>query len=171
VRIALGNGQRPTAAIMHDPYAGHRNYADPFWVPDPQRHTQWTDWDYALMEAVTVLDGLTDPISGQPSWLAEDPGVMWELGHRVNYAAKDLADAAKETESEPWVSAYLKNPSKAGDFWTIDEYLQNLENDSKPMERGAPGGGHVPEPEDNIERKRRAEERIRQAYLDAQAEE
>lgn len=153
---------------MHDPYAGHRDYADPFWVPDPDRHTQWTDWDYALMEAITVLDNLTDPATGQFAWLAEDPEVAWELGHRVNYALKDLHEASAEVQDEPWVTPYLKNPTKKGKFWTIEEYLQNLENDAKPLERGAPDGGHAPTAEENIERKRRAEERIRQAYLEAE---
>jgi len=152
---------------MHDPYAGHRDYDDIFWVPDPFKHTQWTDWDYALAEAVTVLDNLTDPATQQFAPLVEDPDVVWEVGHRVNYGYKDLHDASKEVEDEPWVTPYLKNPTKVGEFWSIEEYLQNLENDSKPLERGAPEGAHAPTEADNLERKRRSEERIRQAYLEA----
>jgi hypothetical protein len=152
---------------MHDPYAGYRDYDDIWWVPDPVLHTQWLDWDFALTEAITILDSLMDGQTQQPAWLVEDPDVMWEIGHRVNYALKDLHEAGKEVQDEPWVTPYLKNPSKLGEFWSIEEYLQNVENDAKPLERGAPEGGHVPTADDNIERKRRQEERIRQAYLDA----
>lgn len=163
----MQNGQRPTAAIMHDPYAGHRDYDNWMWVPDPVRDTQWTDWDYALAEAVSVIDSLTDKTTGQLSLYVEDPDVMWTVGHRVNYAQKDLQEAGKELEKEPWVTPYLKEPTKAGDFWTLEEYFQNVENDQKPLERGAPGGADTPSAEDNVERKKREKERIHQAYIDA----
>lgn len=56
--------------ILHDPYALHRNWWEPWlsegiaWVPD---HTSrdWTDWDYTLADAFQTIEDFTDSESGQ----------------------------------------------------------------------------------------------------------
>lgn len=160
IKEALRVGQRPTAAILHDPYALHRNATDPWWEPDPVRDTQWTHWDYALMEAVSVLDSLIDGNTGQPRWLVEDPEVDWKLGSTVNFGEQILAKANEKLKPDDGIRHYLHSPYKKGEFWTIEEWLQNIEDEEKVMERGAPHGGHAPTAAENIARKKAQQDRI-----------
>ncbi len=153
--------------MLHDPYAGHRDYDDWLWVPDPARDTQWTSWDYALSEAVAALDSLTGT-SGQPRWLAEDPGVYWEVGESVDYATQTLHDATKEYKDgvPAELNLYVKKPSKpSGEFWTLEEWLnwkEEHEYDTVRLERNAPEGAHAPTPEEFLEM-----QAARQARIDA----
>lgn len=165
IRTALKTGQRPTAAILRDPYAMYRDHNDIFWRPDPVRHTQWTDWDFLLAEAVAIMDGgMIDDGTGQPRWLAEDPDVDWKVGTVVNFAEQDLAEAyEKLPEGSKGYHLYLHSPYKKGEFWTAEEWLQNVENEEKQMERGAPSGGHAPSAAENQARRAAQQERIRKA--------
>lgn len=147
--MAIKTGQRPTAAILRDPYALHRCDWDEYWVPDPVRDTVWTEWDFVLVEAANALDVYTNEF-GQPRWLAEDPDVYWETGIRVDFAEADYRKAAEGTLPDGG-SVYLKNPNKiTGEFWGIEEWLKFIEqdDDTRPLERGMPEGSHAPTPED-----------------------
>ena len=130
----------------------HRDYDDIWWQADPAKHTQWTDWDYALAEAYRTKENFTDPATGQPLWLAEDPEVYWELGHRKSHAAADLHKAQQEVGDEPGHTVFLKNPTKDGEFWTIEDWLDySDESDGQILERGAPEGARPPTPEELTE--------------------
>lgn len=138
--------------VLRDPYAGYRDYDDPFWVPDPAKHTQWTHWDFSLAEAYRVKENFTDPNSGQPRWLAEDPDVYWEVGYSTSHAGADLRKAQEEVQEKPGVEPYLRNPQKTGGqpFWTVEEWLEQREGDGLPMERGVPEGSRPPSPEELV---------------------
>lgn len=171
IREGLAHGQRPSACLLHDPYAGYRDYDDPWWTPDPLLHTQWTDWDYALAEAIVALDMLTSQ-TGQPRWLTEDPDVYWEVGTQVDYGVKTLVEEAdKYKDGMPReLTNYLKNPTKNGDFWTLEEWLDWRERteDSAPLiDRGAPEGAHPPTAEEMAEMQRLRQERIAAKYAEA----
>lgn len=154
---------------MRDPYAMHRpDVFDPWWVPDPARDTQWVDWDFALAEAITVMDTMIDDDTGQPRWLAEDPDIDWKVGTIVNFAEQTLHDAyEKLPEGSKGYHLYLHSPFKQGEMWTIEEWLQNVEDDEKQLERGAPPGGRKPTVAENAARMAAREERIRKALEDA----
>ena len=146
---------------MHDPYAGYRNYDDPWWTPDPLRHTQWTEWDYLLLEACETIKMLASPQSGQLRTLAEDPDVFWEIGYRVDYGAQELHRHEEEHGHEHGVTFFLTNPKKrgGGEFWTVSEWLEDIESGDPRIERDAPEGGHAPSPAELaeiMERRRRA---------------
>lgn len=160
--MALKTGQRPSAQIMRDPYAGHRDYDDPYWTPN-ERSTQWTDWDYALAEAGAMLETFTDPETGQPRWLVEDPDVAWNFGVRANYGYADLEREQESVKDEKGVTVYLKNPEKIGDFWTVQEWLEHADDDDKPIERGAPTGAAPPSPADMMAMEAARKERLRKA--------
>jgi hypothetical protein len=149
--------------LLHDPYAGHRDYDDPFWVGDPVRDTLWTDWDYALAEAISAIDQLTSP-TGQPRWLTEDPEVYWDIGSSVDYSVKTLSDEAAKYKDgvPPEVNHFVKNPHKAGEFWTMEEWLEWRESleDGPPIDRDAPEGARPPLPEELAEMQRAREERL-----------
>ena len=164
----MSNGQRPSASLLRDPYAGHRDYEDFYWTPDPVRDTQWTDWDYALMEAVTAIDSLTNSQTGQYRWLSEDPDVYWEVGESVDYGVQQLV---KETEKykdgvPQELTLYLKNPTKNGDFWTVEDWLKHKEEESARLDRGAPEGARPPTSAERAARKKAQQERIAAALAD-----
>lgn len=172
IRQGLKNGQRPTAALLHDPYAGHRDWDDPFWIPDPVLHTQWTDWDFALAEAVTALDSLSSQ-SGQPRWLAEDPDVYWDVITTVDYSIQQLAEEQRQYKEgvPPEISHYLHNPHKTtGEFWTMEEWLDWREEnrDRAPiLDRNAPDGARPPTADELVAMQKAREERLARLYAEA----
>jgi hypothetical protein len=147
---------------MHDPYAGHRNYESPWWQPDPARHTQWTEWDYVLLEAHETIKMLQSPMSGQMRNISEDPEVSWEIGYRVDYGLQELERFEKENEPEPGVQFFLTNPTKRDGkpFWTVTEWLEDIEKGDPVIDRSAPDGAHAPTPEELAEIRAR---RLREA--------
>lgn len=135
--------------ILRDPYAGHRS-DDPWWVPDPVRDTQWTEWDYALLEASSVISTLTSKASGQLRMLTEDPDVYWEVEAVVDFAAKTVAEDRKDKDDEPGVIFYPANPTKRGGepFWTVEQWVAYQEKENRVLERGAVEGARPPTAEE-----------------------
>lgn len=156
--------------LCRDPYAIHRNYEDPWWIPDPIRDTQWTDIDFALVEAAQAVEAFTSKDSGQLRWLAEDPDVYWEIGERVDFAIKEVAQASeKYKDGVPReLTLYPKNPTKDGEFWTLEEWMDNMDKDQVRLDRGAPEGGHAPTLDEIEARDAARAERIRKALEDAE---
>lgn len=148
---AIKTGQRPSAQILRDPYAGHRLY-EHGWVPNPATDTLWTEDDYLLVEAVTAMDSLMAP-TGYPRWITEDPDVFWDISESVDYSVQQRnhhAEGYKDGVPDE-LTISVKNPTKRGDkpFWTLEEWLENVEKDEAPrIDRDAPEGGHFPEPEE-----------------------
>lgn len=170
IRQGLANGQRPSAVLLRDPYGGHRNYDDPFWLPDPVMDTQWTDWDYALAEAIAAIDMMTSP-TGQPRWITEDPDVYWEVGASVDFAIKTLHDETSKHKDgvPPELNYFVKNPSKTtGEFWTLEEWLDwREEHENEPrLDRDAPEGARPPTPEELDQMRRDREARIAAKYAE-----
>lgn len=137
---------------MRDPYAGHRS-DHVWWVPDAVRDTQWTEWDYVLLEACETIKILQSPQSGQLRNLSEDPDVYWEVDFRVDYGAQELHEATKDKEPDPGVTLFLTNPKKRDDapFWSVSEWLEDIEKGSPKIERDAPDGARMPTPDDLAE--------------------
>lgn len=150
---------------MRDPYAGHRPFDAAWWVPDPIRDTQWTEVDYALVEAAELVETFTSKSSGQLRWLAEDPDVYWDTGEIVDYAAQAVSEhASNYKDGVPHeITIYPKDPVKNGEFWTIDEWLDHLDKDQARADRNAPVGGHAPTADEMEQREAARAERIRLA--------
>lgn len=122
------------------------------------RDTQWTEWDYALLDAHSAVEMMRSSQSGQLRNLTEDPDVWWETDAVVDFAAKTVAEDRKDKPDEPGVMFFPTNPHKNGPFWTFEEWLEHQESEHRPMERGQPEGGHAPTPEELEEiRKRRSQ--------------
>ena len=148
---------------MKDPYAGHRDYDDSLWMPDVVRDTQWTDWDYALVEAATVIENMTSSQSGQLRWLAEDPDVFWEVDDYTDFAARELDKVqSQKKEPEPGLSYYVKNPTKRDGkpFWSISEWLENADNPERRRDPDQPEGARPPTPEEYLKMQSDREERL-----------
>lgn len=169
VELAIKTGQRPTATILRDYYAGYRDYSDPFWKFNGE--PSWTDWDYALAEAWQARQNFYDESTGQPRWMTDDPDIDWKIGVSVNFAEQQLQEAYEKLgDDKKGYHLYLTDPyKKSGEFWTIDEWIDNLEREEKQLERSAPVGGHKPTAHENAKRKAAQQERIRKALESADA--
>lgn len=140
--------------ILRDPYAGHRP-DDLWWRPDPVLHTQWTEWDFALLDAYSAIEMMRSSQSGQLRNLTEDPDVWWETDAVVDFAAKTVHEDRKDKPDEPGVLFYPTNPQKNGAFWTFEEWLEYQERENRALERGQPDGARPPTPEELDEMRRR----------------
>lgn len=83
LRAAKDYGQRPTAMILHDPYAGNRKWWSDWlyrerWVPDGSSK-DWTFWDFILADAFQVIEDFTDKESGQLIWYDQSGDVFWDV--------------------------------------------------------------------------------------------
>lgn len=141
-------------------------------MPDPLVDTQWTDWDYALAEAIAAIDMLTSQ-TGQPKWLTEDPGVYWDIGASVDYSVRTLADEAEKYKDgvPPELNLYVKNPHKpTGDFWSMEQWLEWREENegSEPrLDRDAPEGARPPTTDEFLEMQKAREARLAALYAEA----
>lgn len=86
LRLALDQHQRPTAMLLRDPYALHRNY----FTGDPDgEHDEWTTWDFSLATAVQdIQDGTTE--EGHLIWEIEADDVDVIAVHQVNKAREAI---------------------------------------------------------------------------------
>lgn len=77
--------QRPTAAILRDHWALNRSwYTDEPWSNDLWRapdSPEWTEWDYALLEAYQMIEDYTNQ-EGEFPWVDEEEGLRWKVVQR-----------------------------------------------------------------------------------------
>lgn len=136
IRLAIRTGQRPTAIIMHDRYAGHRDYDDPYWevTADEIKHTSYTEWDYALIRACQFIEDYTDRDSGQLLWYDQSDEVEWETMSQYSNSQAEIARATEargEKGLEPGESIHaipvFKNPDKKPTMYDWFEDVSNGE--------------------------------------------
>lgn len=106
MRAAKDYGQRPTAMILHDPYAMHRKWWDWTWKPTPGIDDAWTDWDFILADVFQVIQDYTDPETGQ--WMPFDQSgdVYWETDIKYSGSAEALDKARADKEPKPGESYF-----------------------------------------------------------------
>ena len=104
--------QRPTAMLARDYYALNRNA---FTGEPIVSETMWTDWDYALAEAIQFIDDYTTA-EGHLLWESESERVTFNAKKKINKARAAIDRKTKGTE---------KNPYKAsdGEYWVTEPVL------------------------------------------------
>ena len=108
--MALDQHQRPSAMILHDPYAGHRNY----FTGEPDGPLdEWTAWDFALAMATQfIIDGTTE--HGHLIWEIEADDVDVIAIHEIDKSreAIDIVTRGKDYEPSPgeFYRTKLHNP-------------------------------------------------------------
>lgn len=144
IRLALKTGQRPTATILRDKYAGYRDYGNPLWEYErgPYVNTsEWTTWDYALASTLQLIEDYTDKSTGQLYWYDQSDKVEWEVKSMFSGSQAAL-DREKDRDLEPGETLYaepvFRNPE---DRPTINEWLEDLANDTLHPQ-GSPNTGH-----------------------------
>jgi len=104
--------QRPTAMLMRDFYALNRNpYTSEPFVFD----TMWTDWDYALSEAIQFIDDYTTA-EGHLIWEAESERVTFNAKKKINKARAAIDRRTKGSKDKPY------NASD-GEYWITEPVL------------------------------------------------
>ncbi len=139
LRAADRHGQRPTAMILHDPYALHRKWWDWGWKPE-LGDDSWTDWDYILAEVYQVIEDYTDKQSGQ--WMPFDQSgdVYWDVKSMYSGAQEAIQKEQERRDGglKPGESLYAvpvfdeSKPLPTLTSWMID--MQEEKADRRPSE-------------------------------------
>jgi hypothetical protein len=128
--LAIKTGQRPTAFILRDKYAGYRDYDNPHWDFERAPYVnpaEYTRWDYLLASVVQLLEDYTNPNNGQLRWFDESDKVEWDV--KSSYSGYDAALDKDDKNLEPGESRYAVPLYDEDDPPTIYEWLEALEND------------------------------------------
>lgn len=136
----------------------HRRWWDILWEPDLARDTQWTDWDYALLEAYSTIEDMTDR-NGQLLWLAESPNVYWDNDTRINHAEAELQKIGEESKMSPGETPFLYNPhtEDGSPLPTMVDWLKSLDEGTNKHEKNTPQGARPPTSAERAERRKRRE--------------
>lgn len=134
LRAADRYGQRPTAMILHDPYAMHRKWWDPEWTPGVG-DTEWTDWDFVLAEVYQIIEDYTDKNSGM--WLPFDASgdIWWDV--KSNFSGSMAAierEQKSRGELKPGESLYavpVFDESKPRP--TLETWIRDISEDKSDM--------------------------------------
>jgi hypothetical protein len=138
LRAADRHGQRPTAMILHDPYAMHRKWWDADWVPGVG-DTEWTDWDFVLAEVYQIIEDYTDKNSGQ--WIPYDSSgdIWWEVKSSYSGSTEAIEREQKNRgELKPGESLYAvpvfdeSKPKPTLESWARD--IEDEKADRRPEE-------------------------------------
>ncbi len=151
-------GQRPTAMLLNDAYAGHRKWWRKDWVPTPALASVWTEWDYILIRVSQYIEDYTNS-NGHLVWLDEDPDVWWDIDIASSTYAKDTHAYSDNHKVEEWETL------RAVPRWDDDKETPSMEKWLRLMEEQShepadrPQGSRPPTPEELAALMRRSEEK------------
>lgn len=134
MKVALRVGQRPTAVLLHDFYALHRNSV----TGEPDEDPTWTDWDYILAEVGQMLEDYRTP-EGHMFWEAESERVTFDAQRKINRARAAIERKTKGSKNKPYKAQdgeyWITEPVLMyGDDWpTIEEWMAEKEAREGPM--------------------------------------
>jgi len=126
--------QRPTAVLMRDHYALHRNS----YSGDVDETVVWTDWDYALAEAVQLLEDYTTP-EGHVVWEADSERVTFDAKKKISKARAAIerkTRGSKNKAYEPDLGEYWVTTPRLmhGEEWpTLEEWVLEQNEKNKPV--------------------------------------
>jgi len=150
IRAAISAGQRPTAAILNDAYAGHRKWWNPSFKPTPAMASVWTEWDYILLRVYQYLQDYTTE-NGHPIWVEEDPDVGWDITTVTSGYEQEIHQFNENNEVKPYQKLRAK-PIWGDDVEppSMEKWLRALEEDAKTGFEAMPEGGtpRPPTPEE-----------------------
>lgn len=140
-------GQRPTAMLLNDAYAGHRKWWRRDWVEDPALVSVWTEWDYILLRVVQYIEDYTNA-NGHLVWVDEDEDVWWDVDKSFSTYERDTHEFRENNDVKPWEGL------RAIPKWDDDKEAPSMEKWLKQMEDGPkaererPQGSRPPTPEE-----------------------
>lgn len=124
--------------LLHDPFAGHRDWetGEPLLA---QSDVFWTEWDYALADAVTFMQDHTNE-HGHLVWEQEDPRVTVVARRKIDRAQAAIEKKTKGSDKNPykpkdgekWYTE-LRLPD-GGDWPTFDEWYERQMGGKEPTE-------------------------------------
>jgi len=125
LKVALRVGQRPTAVLLYDNYAMHRDW----FTGEVDEEPFWTDWDYILAEVAQMLEDYRTP-EGHMFWEAESQRVTFDAQRKINKARAAIERKTKGSKNKPYKPAdgeyWVTEPVlMSGDDWpTIAEWME-----------------------------------------------
>lgn len=109
--------QRPTAMLARDFYALNRNV---FTGEPMTTESMWTDWDYALAEAIQFIDDYTTQ-EGHLVWEAESERVTFNAKKKINKARAAIDRRTKGSKDKPYTAS-------DGEYWVTEPMLMRGED-------------------------------------------
>lgn len=97
--------------LFQDHYALHRH----FYSGDVEREPVWTDWDFALANAVQIIDDFTTA-EGHLVWEAESERVTFDALKKINKARAAIDRRTKGTKNKAYEAS-------DGEYWTTEPVL------------------------------------------------
>lgn len=129
--MAIKTGQRPTAFVLRDKYAGYRDYDNPRWDIERAPYVnanEYTEWDFLLASVAQILEDHTNPNNGQLRWFDESDKVEWDV--KSGYSGYDAALDRDERELEPGEYRYATPTYDEDDPPTFWEWIESLEEET-----------------------------------------
>lgn len=132
LRVAKAWSQRPTAVLMEDPHFGNRD----FFTGAPIRSaSDWTEWDFALANAMQLKEDLTNR-HGLLEHEVEDPRMFVNAVKKIDkfQAAVDRkTKGTKKKGYEPEPGEYFVPDMQLryGEWPSIKEYFQRLAEEAE----------------------------------------
>lgn len=155
LRAAKDYGQRPTAMLLHDPYALHRHWWDPQWKPD-ETSRDWTAWDYVLADVFQIIQDFTDGETGQLMWYDQSGEVHWDVDFYESGSRQALAqwrEHNKEDGLVPFPVPVFRDPDNKP---TLTSWLKEKADGVNRRVPSEHRGARPPTPEERAALKARA---------------
>lgn len=127
IRVAVRTLQRPTAVILRDHFAGHRNY----FTGEPENAPYPTEWDYALIDVFQMVEDYQESDTGRFPWETQDPNLRWQ-GYTEHNSY--LAATQEYEKSHQDKDGKSKIPDGDRILARIDWNISNAARPQKPSE-------------------------------------
>lgn len=129
IRGAVRVSQRPTAAILQDHYA---HFRDSFSY-EVDGTPVWTEWDFALLNALQTIEDYTDPETGELVFVEQSDRVTYDA---TRYTKKSVAAVERKTKGSD-KKPYKSQPGErwrtkakvmdGGELPTLSEFIAEQE--------------------------------------------
>jgi hypothetical protein len=107
--------------LFHDHFYGHRDY----FTGEPIRDPYWTEWDYALADAVSFMQDYTDS-HGHLIWERDADYVEAVAVKKIDKAQAAIDSKTKGSKNKPY------QPSPGETFQTVLRIMPGYEDKGWP---------------------------------------
>lgn len=120
--MAVQVNKRPTAVITRDDWFGHYRTGTSLPFGDAG---EWTDWDYALIDAYQIIEDYTDEY-GILAWQRDDEAVVIDAKKKIHPFKQAVDQVTAGSEKRP----YKPEP---GEYFVPDIYSRRKDEQGKEV--------------------------------------
>lgn len=116
---------------MADDWYGHR---DPITGDATGDKDEYLDWDYLLLTAYQTLEDFTDPDSGIPQWVLDDPALRVSAERYIHpwHEAVEAKTAGKNYKALPGerFRPVIDSARADGSLWDFSKWIEEKAKES-----------------------------------------